>query len=280
MSDVEAAVARHYDLENLLATILAAVGVTLEADGSVPPGRLEPVDEFHIGGAPATIRLLDQMHLPRGARLLDIGSGVGGPARVAAQHAGAEVLGIDLTPSYVALATKLSRLTGTDGQTRFLCASALATGLDGASFDAAMMLHVGMNIADKAALMAEVARLLRPGGVFGIYDIMRGGAGDPTYPLPWAGSSATSFLETAETYRTLALAAGFEVLVLTPRRDEALAFFAQMRAGAEARKAEGLPPPAGIGLIMGENAPLKIANIAAAIAAGVLVPTELILKRG
>ncbi|MGX5827641.1 class I SAM-dependent methyltransferase [Mesorhizobium sp. 43Arga] len=280
MATVEPGIARHYDISGLEQRILAALADTGMDVARLRAGDLEAVDEFHIGGIAATRELIGQMGLKPGARLLDIGSGVGGPARFAANEAGADVTGIDLTQSYVDIATSLSKRTGMADRTRFVQGSALDMPFAGASFDAAMILHVGMNLPDKKKLMGEAARVLRPGGVFAVYDVMRLKVGALTYPLPWASDESMSFVAMPEDYRSAATASGFSVVAERRRGAFAVEFFAAMRARMAAAQAEGKKPPPGVGLVMGEDARAKIANITAALEGGILAPVELLLRLG
>jgi ubiquinone/menaquinone biosynthesis C-methylase UbiE len=96
-------------------------------------------------------------------------------------------------------------------RTRFVEGSALDLPFEDASFDAATLFHVGMNIADKARLFAEARHTLRRGGTFAVYEVMRKGQGPLPFLLPWADSEATSFVETHDTYRALLAAAGFSI---------------------------------------------------------------------
>ena len=122
------------------------------------------MDEFHIGGRTATDDLMKQLHLADDHRVLDVGSGLGCGARFVAIRYGCRVTGIDLTEEYVETARALSRWTKLDALLSFHHGSALDMPFADGEFDRAYMLHVGMNIPDKAALFAEVARVLRPGG--------------------------------------------------------------------------------------------------------------------
>ncbi|WP_095202092.1 class I SAM-dependent methyltransferase [Mesorhizobium carmichaelinearum] len=280
MATVEPGVARHYDIAGLEQRILAALAETGVDIAHLRAGDLEAVDEFHIGGIAATRELLGQMGLKPGARLLDIGSGVGGPARFAANNAGADVTGIDLTQSYVDIATSLSKRTGMAEKTRFVQGSALDMPFANASFDAAMILHVGMNLSDKKKLMSEAARVLKPGGVFAVYDVMRLKAGALTYPVPWASNETMSFVATPDDYRSAATACGFSVVAERQRGAFAVEFFAAIRARMAAAQAEGKKPAPGVGLVMGEDARTKIANITAALEGGILAPVELLLRLG
>ena len=138
------------------------------------------------------------------SHVLDLGSGLGGPARTLAELTGCTVTGIDLTPEFCEVATALSEWTGLSDRTRFQVGDATATGLPDAAVDAAMTVHVAMNIPDKAALYAEAFRVLRPGGRFVVYDVLQGEGGDVQYPVPWANDPSTSFLATPEDMRAAA----------------------------------------------------------------------------
>ncbi|BAB48970.1 class I SAM-dependent methyltransferase [Mesorhizobium japonicum] len=280
MATVEPGIARHYDIAGLEQRILAALADTGVDVAHLRADDLEAVDEFHIGGVAATRELIGQMGLKPGAMLLDIGSGVGGPARFAANEAGADVTGIDLTQSYVDIATSLSKRAGMADRTHFVQGSALDMPFADAGFDAAMILHVGMNLPDKKKLMGEAARVLKPGGVFAVYDVMRLKDGALTYPLPWASDESMSFVATPDDYRSAATASGFSVVAERRRGAFAIEFFAAMRARMAAAQAEGKKPPPGVGLVMGEDARSKIANITAALEGGILAPVELLLRLG
>jgi SAM-dependent methyltransferase len=239
------------------------------------PEDLAAIDEFHIGGNEATATLADQLGLRPGMALLDLGSGIGGPARFLARRYGCRVTGIDLTPEYVQVATALTRMVGLEGQVTFRVGSATDLPFGDASFDAATLLHVGMNIADKQALCVGAARVLRPRGLFAIYDVMRVKAGDIDFPMPWATAASMSFVAEPALYRTALEAAGFEIVAERNRRDAAIAFFRAMRA----RFAESGPPPLGIHVLMGREAPQKIANLIAGLEAGRIAPVEMIARR-
>jgi ubiquinone/menaquinone biosynthesis C-methylase UbiE len=270
---IEDHVAQHYAqgrLEQTITEALAASGADL---GRLVPADLAPVDEFHIGGRQATIDFAAQLQISRGASLLDIGCGLGGASRYFAHECGCRVTGIDLTVEYVAVAAALAAKTGLSEMVTYRQGSALALPFAAASFDGAYMLHVGMNIQDKAKLFAEVRRVLKPGAVFGIYDVMREGDGDLAFPVPWASTPETSFVAGAADYRRLLEAAGFAVHKERSRREFAMEFFRQLRA--RAADADG-PPPLGLHLLMGPTAPQKVANMIDNLQRGLIAPTEIV----
>lgn len=269
---LEQTVSQHYTHGNLLAALLDAVqraGKNLDA---LTYADLAVVDEFHIGGRPATKALAEQIDLPAGARVLDIGSGIGGPARFFAAERGWRMEGIDLTAEYVEAAQALSQRVGMADKVSFRQASATALPFPDGTFDGATLLHVGMNIADKPAVFAEVRRVLKPGGLFAIYDAMRQSDGEFAYPVPWSSEPATNHIATPEAYKAALRAAGFEVVKERDRREFALQSMQQ--------RIQQTAQPIGLPVVMGATASQKLANMRKMIEAGVFAPVELISRAG
>ena len=274
--ELERSVARHYTLGSLERTILDALAAAGKDPDRLAPADLAPVDEFHIGGRQATIDLADQLGVGPDLHLLDVGCGLGGASRYFAHERGCRVTGIDLTEEYVRTAEALARRVGLADRVSYVHGSALGLPFAPGTFDGAYMLHVGMNVEDKARLFAEVRRVLRPGGLFGVYDVMREeGEGDLGFPVPWASSPATSFVESAAAYRRLLEGAGFAVQKERGRRGFAIEFFRQMRAQAVRG---GGPPPLGLHILMGASAPQKVANMMGNLERGLIAPTEIIAR--
>ncbi|MCA8879993.1 MAG: methyltransferase domain-containing protein [Rhodobacteraceae bacterium] len=270
------AVATHYGSGTLLDRIAAGVERLGLPRHGLDPSALSGVGEFHIGGAAATERLFDQLDVPSGARVLDVGCGIGGTARHVAARTGARVTGIDLTGEFVATGKVLTDWCGMADRVTLIEGSALSMPFGTGDFDLAYMLHVGMNIADKTRLMAEVARVLKPGAVFAIYDVMRVAPGEIAYPVPWAAQPGISALASPHAYLDALTAAGFALVAQTDRTEFALDFFATLAARAAA--ADG-PPPLGLHLVMGPSAPDMVANMARNIRAGLIAPVEMIVRR-
>jgi ubiquinone/menaquinone biosynthesis C-methylase UbiE len=270
----EQQVARHYTHGALEEAILSGLTAAGKEIGKLTPDDLAPVDEFHLGWRAATAELAKDLAFTRAMHVLDVGCGIGGPARYFAHTAGCRVTGIDLTDEFVAVAAALTKRCGLGDRAAFRQASALALPFTDQSFDGAMMLHVGMNIADKAKVFAEVRRVLKPGALFCVYDVMRAGAGDIPYPMPWAASAETSFVETPATYRKLLEAAGFAIAVEKDRGELAKTLGRKMREDA----AKFGPPPLGLHTLMGPEAKPRFANVFATLEAGVIAPTEILAR--
>ena len=275
MSDPEG-VSNHYTHGGLLDAIRAGLERLGKSPDTVDIQDLGPVDEFHIGGREASEQFLDQLQLSGDDHVLDVGCGLGGASRFVAHRYGSRVTGVDLTEEYVETGRVLCSWLGLDHRVDLRQGSAMALPHPDGEFDKAYMMHVGMNIADKQGLFTELHRALKPGGRLGVYDVMRVGEGELTFPVPWAMTAETSALDAPETYKSGLSAAGFRVVAERNRRDFALDFFARLRASTAAA---GGPPPLGLHILMGETAPTKIKNMIENISEGRIAPVELIAEK-
>lgn len=275
MDDLEHRVVAHYTLEGML----DAVRDSLREAGADPdrptPADLAPFDQLHTGGHEATEAFLARLDIGPGTRVLDIGCGIGGVSRHVAALSGARVTGVDLTPGFIEVARALSRLSGMEGRTVFHVGSALDLPLPDGGFDLALMIHVGMNIADKARLFAEAARVLAPGGCFALFDVMRGSEAVLSFPFPWAEDPSNSFLEAPATYRALAADAGFARVAEHDRTAFAIDYFSRAMTRMQA---DGGRPPAVARLMMRGRGPEKIANYLRHARAGDIAPVEMIFR--
>ena len=259
-------VSDHYTrVPDLAEVILAAYG-----DTDLGIDDLAPADEFHLGGAAATAALAADLGLTADDHLLDIGCGIGGPARRFASISGCRVTGVDLTPSFVAAATALSTRVGLADRTTFVVGDATRLAID-PTVTAAVLMHVGMNVADKVGLFAAVAELLPTGGRFAVYDIMRVGEGDFDLPQPFASEPGQAHVETPESYVAALEAAGFAVAAPEDRT--------QMALQAAAAAGEQGPPPASLATVMGPDFMTMFANLGAALRGGVLAPVQILATR-
>jgi SAM-dependent methyltransferase len=274
--NLEASVVQHYGVADLTDRILKALAAAgIDAD-RITPEQLAPVDEFHIGGRAATIHAVTKMGLEPQDHVLDVGCGIGGATRYLASTVGCRVTGIDLTPGYIAAAEDLARRTGLANRISYRVGSGLAMPFEDGAFDAAITLHVAMNIKDRRGLYREVARVLKPGAVFCVYDVMKGAKEGLRFPVPWAETPATSHLTTPQEMQALLGDAGFRVEEVEDRTAFAVDFFRQSLASTAAAGV----PPLGLHIVMGATAREKFQNMLAAAEGGAIAPTLMIARRG
>jgi ubiquinone/menaquinone biosynthesis C-methylase UbiE len=190
----------HYG-RNPAERLAAAILARFDGDRPLEAGELAAVDQLHSRGAVATRALARLARIVAGERVLDVGCGIGGPARLLAAEFGARVIGVDVTDSFCEAARLLTARCGLAERIEFFRADALALPLADASVDVVWTQHVAMNIADKAALSGELWRVLRPGGRLALHEILAEDGSDLHFPVPWASSAADSFLETAAALR-------------------------------------------------------------------------------
>ena len=249
LSDITA----HYSSERLaeqLISILEESGLNRD---SITQSDLHSVDQMHLRGSTAALEFLDSLGIRAGDTVLDVGCGLGGPARMAASRFGADVTGIDLTQSLCDTARQLNALVGLE-HIRIMQGDALSMPFADNSFDVVYTLHMSMNIADKANLYREIARVLKPGGRFGLYDIVAG-SGDPIHmPVPWATLPDHSHLVLAEEIEALVNAAGLITEHSEDQSAQVEAYLDKQRAARQVRMEKGAPePPTGAPVIMGES---------------------------
>lgn len=256
--------------ETLVADILSGLVEAGYDVDSLDPVALSGADEFHLGGRLATLAVLDGLRAEPPTSVLDIGCGIGGPARTIATELGARTVGVDLTPSFVEAATELTERVGLGDRVSFQVGNALDLDVVDDAVDLVTLFHVGMNIADKVTLFAEAARVVRPGGRVLVYDIMRVGPGALTLPMPWASSPDHQHLAEPSEYLTALRSAGLE-----PR--EPVDHRAIVREALERSAAS--PPPVNLSHLMGPDFAEMFANLRSAVASGVVAPTEVMASK-
>jgi ubiquinone/menaquinone biosynthesis C-methylase UbiE len=270
-------IARHYSRGNLLERLRAA----LLADGADPDrptvAALAPYDHFHGRGLEATEEVANGLVVAKTDRILDIGSGIGGPARYFAQRFGCHVTGIDLTSEFCEVARDLTRMLRLADRVSFEQGDALMMPFADASFDGAYSMNVAMNIADKDRLYREIHRVLQPGAWLVLSELARGPGPAPVYPTPWAESAAASFLATPAETRQRLEAEGFTILAARDTLKEAFAYGALSRAMVERGEK---PPHRAVQVMHGDMAPAMAANVRDAMLNGGLVPIEILSRKG
>jgi ubiquinone/menaquinone biosynthesis C-methylase UbiE len=255
-------VTAHYwggrDLVGAIAAGLRRAGKDLDA---LATSDLASVDEFHIRGRKATLELAGHMNLHRDSRVLDIGSGLGGPARTLAEAYGCHVTGIDLTQAFCAAANVLSDWLGLRSRVAFQQGDATHLTFADEQFDAAMTIHVAMNIAAKPRMYDEARRVLKPGGIFAVYDVLQGEGGDVVFPVPWAREPSISHLVTPAAMRSLLANAGFKIQDVHDSTDESQSWFAAMAERMARSGSPALTFQAVLGGDFGEMAANQVRNL-------------------
>jgi ubiquinone/menaquinone biosynthesis C-methylase UbiE len=247
----------HYGTEPLVERVeqaLADAGL----GGEVAPSELASLDQFHVGGIAAARQLADALAAEAAASVLDLGSGLGGPARLLAAEHGCRVSGVDLSDRFVAVARLLTERTGLSDRVEFSQGDVTALDFADDSFDHAWSLHVAMNIADREAFYGEARRVIKRGGHFAVYDVVERDRRPLTFPLPWSSTPETSCLLSAAATREALDRAGFGEISFEDQTEQALAWFAGSQAAT--------PPAAntlgaGLATVMGPDFPTMGLNL-------------------
>ncbi|MGY8634600.1 class I SAM-dependent methyltransferase [Bradyrhizobium sp. 14AA] len=271
---MEDTVAHHYARDGLIQAIEGGLSQMGKTRDTVTIDDLSAIDEFHIGGRKATEELMAQLRITAADHVLDVGSGLGGPARFLADRYRCRVSGVDLTLDYVETGRRLCRWVRLDDRVTLHQSTALAMPFKESTFSKAYMFHVGMNVEDKEHLCLEIARVLQPGALFAVYDVMRTAEGELLFPVPWATTSDASTVSGPERYKHALGRAGFEIVSERNRKDFALAYFADLKA-----RSLGVAGSLGLHTLMGDRRQDQIGNMIACISKGIIAPWELIARR-
>ena len=272
MTDATDRVRAHYDGPDLVDRIKAAVSPIASEDQPLTVAQLAMLDQFHTRGVLATAELAGAAGLKAGDEVLDIGCGIGGPARYLASMFGCNVTGVDLSPSFVEAAEYLTARCGLADRVTFNVGDALHLPSDDGAFNTVFLQHVAMNIADRPALYTGVRRVLKPGGRFATYDLVLKDGG-VIYPAPWARDPTTSFLLTADDTRKALEAAGFSITFWRDDTQTAIDWFNAIAAN---------PQPSGglnLGVVMGAGFPSITGNLGRNIREGRLGVLSAVLTR-
>jgi SAM-dependent methyltransferase len=246
-------VRNHYRATGLIQRLKAALAALGPEDQRLLPQQLSTLDQFHTRGVAATAQLANLVGITTDMSVLDVGSGLGGPARYLAATYGCRVTGVDLSEPFVDAARYLTERTGQSGQVTFQSASALELPFDDGRFDAVLLQHVAMNIADRTRLYHEIRRVLNAGGRFATFDVVLLN-GAPHYPVPWARTPATSFLLSAAATHEAIESSGFHTLAWQDDTEAAREWAAQLRTS-------GQLPSLNLGLVMGPEFAQFTANL-------------------
>lgn len=260
------------DVYAIIVDALARAGKSLDA---LTIEDLAPVDHLHARGFPATVELGDRLPVKPGQHLLDIGCGLGGPARYFAQRFRCTVSGIDITEPFVEAARKLTALLHMEDRVRIQHGDGARLPFADASFDGAYTQHVTMNVADRPRFFGEAFRVLKPGAFFTLTEHGLGAAGHPHYPVPWSEDGTGSHLIPPDETRRLLGAAGFTNIVMEDTGPQ----YVEAYKRAIELAARGALPPLGVHLLLGDTAPQKTRNAARNIEEGRTRPVAVFCRK-
>lgn len=256
----EAAVTEYYGAADLTEQLLEAIessGVDID---DLSREDIASFDEFHIRGREATREVAELGGIDEHARVLDVGCGIGGPARTLAAEFGCDVVGVEIVEEYRRAATLFTDRLGLAETVRFQHGNALDLPFEDDKFDVVWFEHVLSNIAAKHVALEEAGRVLSPGGTLTLYAICAGPGGEPVFPVPWAADASLSYLLSPEHLRQTVLDHGFQESAWRDVTESSLDSFREVVASMESRPAEA-PPPLGPNLLMGADAPIKVKNV-------------------
>ncbi|MEM7252651.1 MAG: class I SAM-dependent methyltransferase [Pseudomonadota bacterium] len=268
----EPQIAAHYESGELWGRLLAALAEDNVDSEALTLEALSPYDHFHGRGLEATEQMATRMTLDANGCLLDVGSGLGGPARFFANHLGCRVTGVDLTPEFCAVAVALNERLGLSDRIDIHCASALEMPVSDDTFDGAYSMNVSMNIEDKGRLYREIHRVLRPGARLWLSEIAKGPNDGLTYPTPWASAEAFSFLSSLEDTVSELKANGFDVVRTADTLVESADFAKRSRSASERGDK---PLHRAVSLVHGALGMVAAKNSAAGMRAGQIIPVEI-----
>lgn len=271
----EKAIADHWARGDVYALIVSALRKMSKSLDALTVEDLAPVDHFHARGLPATVELADRLPIKPGQYIVDIGCGLGGPARYIAKRFQCKVSGLDITGPFVEAANKLTALLRMEDQVTIEHGDGQRLQYADASFDGAYTQHVTMNVADRPKFFAEAYRVLKPGAFFALTEHGLGAKGDPHYPLPWSADGSGAYLVTPSETRAFLEAAGFEDIVV---EDVGVKYVAGYKTVIE-RAEKGVLPPLGTHILMGDTALQKTRNAARNIEEGRTHPIQLVCRK-
>ncbi len=271
----EKTIADHWGSGDVYALIIAALAKMSKSPDAITMEDLAPVDHFHARGFAATVELADRLPLRSDQKVIDIGCGLGGPARYIAKRFQCRVSGVDITEPFVEAANKLTALLNMENDVVIELGDGQRLPYADALFDGAYTQHVTMNVADRPRFFAEAHRVLKTGAFFALTEHGLGPKGNPHYPLPWSEDGSGASLVTPAETRAFLETAGFEDVIIENTGEKYVAAYKVALEKAE----KGILPPLGTHILMGQSALQKTRNSARNIEEGRTHPIQVICRK-
>lgn len=257
MKDYADAVNILYGRGDLIARVFQALEKAGKDVHGLTVDALSPIEELHIGGREHTLRLGRMAGLADGMHVIDIGCGIGGPARAIAHHFGCKVTGVDLTEEFCSAGRVLTERTGLEERVEIRHGSALDLPFEDDTFDLVWMQHVALNVPDKARMFREAGRVLRAKGKAALYEVLAGPEPVRHFPVPWTNDATLNFLATEGELRAHLDSAGFISQIWEDITQESTDL---VRHAVERITDRGLPPLSP-GVLLGPDYPLMMTNL-------------------
>jgi len=251
---------------NQYQAILDAIEKSGVSQADINRKHTSAFDEFHVRGRAVSEELFSHIELNKDSLVLDLGCGLGGTCRMLAEKYNCIVHGIDYSDRYIETANLLSKLIGLDSQTIFKQGDATNLPYPSNHFDLIMTQHVQMCIADKNKLYSEVKRVLKKGGRFIYYDVLKKGDDVLNYPLPWVDELVNNHLITSCQLKVQLGSLGFSEISLQNETQKGIDFLNGFLAKAKDKPAI----LTGQKILMGNNALDKITNLHQALKDGLV----------
>ena len=275
MDDTRKSIESHYTHGGLLNRVFVALRDAGYQISELTPEVLAPLEHLHTGGLGFTKEQAEKVGFTKQMQVLDVGCGVGGPARYIGSAYGCSVTGIDLTAEYIEVANELTERCDLSENVKFQQGDALDLPFENGKFDVVFCQNLTMNVDDKSKLFSEFHRVLRPGGTLSSVDHTQGTGGTPYYPIGWANRPEISFLVPPEDMRQLLEQAGFRIVDWIDCSSKVLELATQARKAAKSDS----PNPLGLHVVLGDDYPERQRNLQRSLEENRLVYLMVTAKR-